>query len=270
MPRFAANLTMMFNEGDFLSRFAAAADAGFAAVEFLFPYAYAKAELRARLRETGLAQALFNLPPGEWNAGERGVGALPGRQAEFREGVAKALEYAEALECPRVHAMAGIVPASVDPAVCEASYVENLRFAARAARAAGVEILIEPINARDMPGYFLNRTDQARRIIELVGEDNLFLQYDIYHAQISEGFLAETFRANRALIRHIQIAGVPGRCEPDAEQEINYPFLFRAIDAAGYGGWIGCEYRPRAGTMQGLGWIGPYGASGPRRRPAAT
>jgi hydroxypyruvate isomerase len=268
MPRFAANLTMMFNEVDFLDRFAAAAEAGFAAVEFLFPYAFSKSELRARLREAGLAQVLFNLPPGDWDGGERGLGALPGRQAEFRKGVAAALEYAQALGCPRMHAMAGIVPAGAERAACEEVYVENLRFAARAARAAGVEVMIEPINTRDMPGYFLTRTDQARRIIEAVGEDNLFLQYDVYHAQISEGFLVETFRANRALIRHIQVAGVPGRYEPDAEQEINYPFLFAAIDAAGYDGWIGCEYRPRAGTIEGLGWLSPYGVSSHRRHPS--
>jgi hydroxypyruvate isomerase len=266
MPKFAANLTMMFNEVPFLDRFAAAAEAGFTAVEFLFPYAYTKTEVRARLREAGLLQVLFNLPPGDWGAGERGLAALPGRQAEFRESVAKALEYAEALECPRLHAMAGIVPADLESKICEDVYVENLRFAARAARSAGVRIMIEPINARDMPGYFLSRTEHARRIIEAVSADNLFLQYDIYHAQISEGFLVETFRANRSFIGHVQIAGVPGRYEPDAEQEINYPFVLAAIDAAGYDGWIGCEYRPRAGTVQGLNWLAPFG-SGARHRP---
>jgi hydroxypyruvate isomerase len=261
---------MMFNEMEFLARFSAAAEAGFTAVEFLFPYDHPKSELAARLREAGLEQVLFNLPPGDWNAGERGVAALPGRESEFRAGLATALEYAEALGCPRLHAMAGVVPKGVDLAQCEAVYVDNLRFAARAARSAGVELLIEPINARDMPGYFLNRTDQACRIIEAVGQDNLFLQYDVYHAQISEGFLVETFRANRDRIRHIQIAGVPGRGEPDAQQEINYPFFFAAIDAAGYDGWFGCEYRPRAGTVEGLGWLAPYLAKLARRKRAAS
>jgi 2-dehydrotetronate isomerase len=259
VPRLAANLSLMFQDFPFLDRFAAAAAAGFEAVEFLFPYAERKEELAARLEAGGLTQALFNLPPGDWDGGERGLAALPGREAEFRAGLMVALDYAKALGCRRLHAMAGIPPAGADAAECEAVYVENLRHAATVAADAEIALLIEPINGRDMPGYFLNRTAQARRIIDTVDSDNLFLQYDVYHAQISEGFLAETFQANRDIIRHIQIAGVPGRHEPDDEQEINYPFLFDLFDAAGYDGWIGCEYRPRADTVDGLRWAEPYG-----------
>lgn len=264
MPKFAANLSLMFQEIPFLDRFEAAAAAGFEAVEFLFPYGESKKDLAARLKTASLAQVLFNLPPGDWEAGERGIAALPGREAEFRAGLESALDYAEALGCRRLHAMAGLLPDGVDPAECEAVYADNLRHAAGIAANAGVVMLIEPINGRDMPGYFLNRTAQARRIIESVGSDNLFLQYDIYHAQISEGFLAETFRANCDIIRHVQIAGVPGRHEPDDRQEINYPFLFDLLDAVGYDGWIGCEYRPRAETLDGLRWAIPYGL-GPGR-----
>ncbi len=259
MPKFAANLTMMFNESEFLDRFESAAEAGFTAVEFLFPYSYPKHELRARIKDLGLSVVLFNLPPGRWEAGERGIAALPGRESEFRESVKTALDYAEALECPRLHVMAGLIPAGAEERDFEATYTENLRYASRAAKSSGVALLIEPINTRDFPGYFLYRTDQARRIIEKVASDNLFLQYDVYHAQISEGFLVETLRTNIEIIRHIQVAGVPGRHEPDEHQEINYPFLFSAIDATGYSGWIGCEYRPRGGTLQGLAWLRPYG-----------
>jgi hydroxypyruvate isomerase len=262
MPSFAANLSLMFPELAFLDRFGAAARAGFKAVEYLFPYAYPPDLLASRLSEAGLTQALFNLPPGDWDAGERGTAALPGREAEFRAGLDSALAYAKALRCRRLHAMAGIVPEGADPAECEAVYVRNLRFAATAAAAAGVAILIEPINTRDMPGYFLTRTAQARRVIEAVGADNLFLQYDLYHAQISEGFLSETLRANRDIIRHVQIAGVPGRHEPDDRQEINYPFLFALLDSLGYDGWVGCEYRPRGDTLDGLRWAVPYGVGG--------
>ncbi len=259
MPKFAANLSLMYPEIDFLDRFAAAAADGFKAVEYLFPYAHPADELARRLRQHGLQQVLFNLPPGNWEAGERGFAALPGREAEFAAALAKALDYAKALGCPRLHCMAGIVPPGADRAACEATYLANLRQAAPAAAAAGVTLLLEPLNQRDFPGYFLNRNGQARAIIEAVAHPALKLQFDVYHTQMSEGFLAETLRENFALVGHIQIAGVPGRNEPDAGQEINYPYLFQRIDELGYAGWIGCEYRPRAGTRAGLGWAAPFG-----------
>ena len=258
MPKFAANLSMMFNEVDFLDRFKAAADVGFKGVEYLFPYAWPAADLKDRLDDNGLVQALFNMPPGDWDAGERGIAALPGRQSEFQDGVGRALEYADILGCAQIHAMAGIMPADADEEAYLETYVENLRFAAAACGKAGLRLLIEPINTRDMPGYFMNRSGQALQVIETVGSDFLFLQYDIYHMQIMEGSLATTIEANRDIIRHFQIAAVPGRNEPDGG-EINYPFLFRHIDALGYDGWTGLEYKPRAGTVEGLGWAKEYG-----------
>jgi len=258
MPKFAANLSMMFNEVDFPDRFKAAADAGFKGVEYLFPYAWTAAELKQRLADNGLVQVLFNLPPGDWDAGERGIASLPGRQAEFREGVDKAIEYAGVLGCPQVHAMAGLMPDDADAAKFHDTYVENVSFAAAACAKAGLPLLIEPINTRDMPGYFMNRPQQALKVIGEVGSDNLFLQYDIYHAQIMEGSLATTIADNIGIIRHFQLAAVPGRNEPDAG-EINYPFIFAHIDGLGYDGWIGCEYKPRGETTAGLGWAGDYG-----------
>ncbi len=258
MPKFAANLSMMFNEADFLERFEAAARAGFKGVEFLFPYAWPAAELAERLARHGLTQVLFNLAPGDWDAGERGIAVLPGREGEFQDTVGKALEYAGTLGCTRLHAMAGLAPGDAGRTAMEKTYIENLRFAAGACAERGVHLLIEPINSHDMPGYFLNFSAQARRIIEEVNSDNLFLQYDIYHMQIMEGDLAATIGANLGIIRHFQLAGVPGRHEPSVG-EINYPFLFDFIDEKGYEGWIGCEYRPRAGTGEGLGWARPYG-----------
>lgn len=261
MPNLAANLTMMFNETAFIDRFEAAARAGFKGVEFLFPYAWPAAALAERLASHGLEQVLFNLPPGDWDAGERGIAALAGRGGEFQDTVGTALEYAEALGCTRLHAMAGLAPTGAERAAMEETYIENLRFAAGACAGRGVSLLIEPINSRDMPGYFLNYSAQARRVIEEVASDNLFLQYDIYHAQIMEGDLAATIDKNLSIIRHFQIAGVPGRHEPDVG-EINYPFLLDLIDERRYGGWIGCEYRPRAGTEEGLAWARPYGIGG--------
>ena len=258
MPKFAANLSMMFNEVDFLDRFKAAADVGFKGVEYLFPYAWPAADLKDRLDDNGLVQALFNMPPGDWDAGERGIAALPGRQSEFQDGVGRALEYADILGCAQIHAMAGIMPADADEEAYLETYVENLRFAAAACGKAGLRLLIEPINTRDMPGYFMNRSGQALQVIETVGSDFLFLQYDIYHMQIMEGSLATTIEANRDIIRHFQIAAVPGRNEPDGG-EINFPFLFGHIDALGYDGWIGLEYKPRAGTVEGLGWAKEFG-----------
>jgi hydroxypyruvate isomerase len=261
MPNFAANLSMIFQEVPFLDRFEAAAAAGFKAVEFLFPYEHPAAELAERLRRHGLKQVLFNLPPGNWAAGERGMAAIPGRELEFAGTVDKAIEYARALGCQQVHAMAGILPAGVPRQAWDTTYTSNLRAAAGKLAGHGIRLLIEPLNVRDVPGYFLSNTEQARFFIEHVGTDNLFLQMDLYHAQIMGGDLAERTRALRPLIRHFQIAGVPGRHEPDVG-EINYPFLFDLIDSLGYDGWIGCEYRPRGKTLDGLGWAKPYGIGG--------
>jgi 2-dehydrotetronate isomerase len=258
MPNFAANLSMMFQEHAFLDRFAVAARAGFRGVEFLFPYEHPVAEVRARLREHNLTQALFNLPPGHWDQGERGIAILPGREAEFRGYVAQAIEYAQAIGCEQLHVMAGIVTPGADRTQCERTYVENLRYAAAQMKPHGIRALLEPINTFDIPGYFLNTTEQARRVMELAGSDNLFLQLDLYHRQMMQGNLAQTIETHLPVVRHMQIAGVPGRHEPDVG-EINHPFLFDLIDRLGYRGWIGCEYRPKAATVEGLGWAKAYG-----------
>jgi hydroxypyruvate isomerase len=257
MPRFAANLSMMFQEHAFLDRFAAAAAAGFAGVEFLFPYDHPAEAIRAKLEEHGLAQALFNLPPGNWAAGERGLASLPGREAEFREGVGRAIRYAQALGCPTVHCMAGLLPDESERSAREALYVENLRHAADECAAAGLTLVIEPINTRDMPGYLLSYQGQARRIIEAVGAPNLRLQLDLYHCQIMEGDLARHIREFLPLTGHVQVAGVPERHEPD-RGEVCYPYLFDLLDELGYDGWVGCEYRPKARTEDGLGWFRPH------------
>lgn len=257
MPNFAANLTMMFNEVDFLDRFKAASDAGFKGVEYLFPYSFEADMLAERLAHNGLVQVLHNLPAGDWGAGERGIGCLPDRVGEFQDGVGRAIEYARALGCPRVNCLAGIAPAGADPARMTDTFVTNLRFAAGQLAAAGIQLLIEPINTRDIPGFFLTGTNQANLIVDAVGSDNLALQYDIYHMQIMEGDLASTIQGNLARIAHMQLADNPGRHEPGTG-EINYPFLFDFIDRIGYGGWIGCEYKPAAATTEGLAWIAPY------------
>lgn len=257
MPRLAANLSMMYAEHPFLDRFKAAADDGFAGVEFLFPYEFAAADLKARLADHGLTQALFNAPPGDWEAGERGIASLPGREDEFRRGLDRALEYAAALGCRRLHVMAGLIRPDQDREAHRQAYLENLARAALAAAPAGITVVIEPINPRDMPGFFLNRQDEAQAICAEVGTDNLKVQFDIYHCQIVEGDIAMKLRRDMAGIGHIQIAGVPDRHEPDLG-ELNYPYLFERIDALGYAGWIGCEYRPKAGTSAGLRWARPY------------
>ena len=254
MPKFAANLTMLFTELDFLDRFAAAAGAGFEGVEYLFPYDFPAEDLAAKLKEQGLTQVLHNLPAGDWAAGERGIAILPDRVEEFRAGVDKAVAYATTLGCPQVNCLAGIAPEGADPAELEATFVANLKFAAEKLEAAGIRLLIEPINTRDIPGFFLNRIRQALEIMEKVGSANLFLQYDIYHMQIMEGDLAPTLSAQLDRIAHIQLADTPGRHEPGSG-EINYPFLFAHLDNLGYDGWIGCEYKPAAGTEAGLGWF---------------
>jgi hydroxypyruvate isomerase len=257
MPRFAANLTMMFNEVPFLDRFGAAARAGFEAVEFLFPYDHPAEEVAGCLHAATLANALFNLPPGDWAKGERGIAALPGREAEFRAGVAKALTYARALRTPTLHAMCGLVPEGADRAAARRTYVANLRFAANELAADGRTLVIEPINGRDMPGYFLQTQADAHAIREEVGAPNLRVQMDLYHAQIAEGDLTVKMRRWMPHVGHVQIASVPDRNEPD-RGELSYPHVFALLDELGYAGWVGCEYRPARGTVEGLGWFAPW------------
>jgi hydroxypyruvate isomerase len=254
MPKFAANLTMLFNEVAFLDRFAAARRAGFAGVEYLFPYEHDAKEIRRRLDEQGLTQVLHNLPAGNWGGGERGIACHPDRVAEFEEGVTRAIQYAMALGCRQLNCLAGIAPGDVDEARARTTFVANLRGAARRLQDAGIRLLIEPINTRDIPGFFLRTTAQALEIMGEVGSDNLFLQYDVYHMQIMEGDLATTIQKQLDRIAHVQIADNPGRHEPGTG-EINYDFLFHHLDRIGYAGWVGCEYKPAASTESGLGWM---------------
>ncbi|KEZ78170.1 hydroxypyruvate isomerase [Salinisphaera hydrothermalis C41B8] len=257
MPRFAANLSLMFNEVEFMARFERAAHAGFAGVEFLFPYAWAADDIAGALEAHRLTQVLFNAPPGDWDGGERGLAALPGREAEFRAGLDDVLRYAERLDCRRVHVMAGNVADLAAAEAMHATYLDNLAHAADRFAAYGITALIEPINSRDMPHYFLTRQAAAHEIVAEVGADNIAVQMDFYHAQIMDGDIWTTFRAGRDNIGHIQIAGVPERNEPD-DGELNYPWLFERLDAAGYNGWVGCEYIPRDDTESGLGWFAPW------------
>jgi hydroxypyruvate isomerase len=265
MPRFAANLSMLYPELAFLDRFEAAARDGFRAVEYLFPFDHPQAELAARLKDHGLQQVLFNAPPGDWAGGERGLACLPGREAEFAEGMERALTYATALACPRVHVMAGLAPAGSTREALRGVYVDNLRRAAEAAAKVGVDVLMEPINTRDIPGFFLNRQDEAHAIVQEVGLPNLKVQMDLYHCQIVEGDVAMKIRQYlpTGRVAHLQIAGVPQRNEPDIG-ELNHDYLFQVIDevaqGCGWEGWVGCEYRPArgavaGGTSQGLGWM---------------
>ncbi len=254
MLKFDANLTLLFNELPFLDRFEAAAAAGFQGVEFLFPYAFDKDEIAERLDRHGLVQVLHNLPAGDWEGGERGIACHPDRVGEFQDGVGRAIEYATALGCRQLNCLAGIAPAGVDRGRLHETLVANLRFAAAALKTAGIRLLVEPINTFDMPGFYLERTAQAIALIDEVGSDNLFLQYDVYHMQRMEGELANTIARHLPRIAHMQIADTPGRHEPGSG-EINYAWLLRFIDELGYPGWIGCEYRPAAGTREGLGWI---------------
>jgi hydroxypyruvate isomerase len=254
MPKFSANLSMLFQEHDFLDRFDAAARAGFKGVEYLGPYDHAPDEVAARLKKNGLSQVLFNVPSGNWAGGERGIAVLPDRMDEFRAGVDKAVTYAKALGCGQVNCLAGIAPAGADRARLEETFVANLKFAAETLGQAGIKLLVEPINTRDIPGFFLTNTRQGLDTLEQVGSPNLYLQYDIYHMQIMEGDLARTIEATLPRIAHIQLADNPGRHEPGTG-EINYPFLYDFIDGLGYTGWIGAEYKPKAGTEAGLGWF---------------
>jgi len=257
MPRFAANLSMMFTDRPFLERFAAAEAAGFEAVEYLFPYEHDPQAIRAALDTAGLQQAIFNLPPGDFAAGERGIAALPGREAEFRDGLDKALHYAEVIGAGRLHCMAGLIGADAERAAFSSTYLANLALAAEKAAPLGITVLIEPINTRSIPGYFLNYQRDGRRIIEQVGAANLKLQLDFFHCQIMEGDLAQHLRELIGVVDHVQVAGVPERHEPDVG-EINYPYLFDLLDGLGYAGWVGCEYQPKGRTEDGLGWFQPY------------
>ncbi|MCB8882241.1 hydroxypyruvate isomerase family protein [Acidisoma cellulosilytica] len=255
MPNFAANLTMMFTEWSFLDRFAAAADAGFSAVEFLFPYEHPPEAVAAQLQRNGLTQALFNLPPGDWGKGERGLAALPSRFSELQAGVETALIYAEATGCRSLHLMAGIAEAG--DARASAAYREAVAWTAERVGAAGRTLVLEPINRRDMPGYFLNDFALAEDLIAALALPNLKLQFDIYHRAIMHGDVTMALRRLMPTIGHIQIASVPSRHEPDAE-ELNYPFLLAELDRLGYEGFVGCEYRPAGATIDGLGWFKPY------------
>jgi len=253
MPKFAANLTMLFTEHSFLDRFEHAAKAGFEAVEFLFPYAWSAEEIKQRLDASGLKLVLHNLPAGDWDAGERGIACHPDRTAEFREGVARAVTYASRLGVPQLNCLAGKAPAAVPAEVSRTTLVENLRFAAAALKQAGLRLLIEPINTFDIPGFFLHGTAQALAVLDDVGADNAFVQYDIYHMQRMEGELAMTLQKHLARIGHVQVADNPGRNEPGTG-EINYEYLFAHLDRIGYRRWIGCEYKPATTTAAGLGW----------------
>jgi hydroxypyruvate isomerase len=258
MTKLAANLTMLFTEQPFLERFKAAADAGFKAVEFLFPYAFDAEQIAAQLRGNRLRLVLHNLPAGNWDAGERGIACHPERVAEFRAGVDEAIRYARALEVPQLNCLAGVLPQGVPRDAAREVLVGNLKYAAARLKEHGIRLLIEPINSFDIPGFFLNTTKQAVELILATGSDNLFVQYDIYHMQRMEGELANTIKANLSLIGHVQLADNPGRFEPGTG-EINYRYLFRFLDEIGYDGWIGCEYKPKAGTQEGLGWIKEHG-----------
>ncbi len=253
MPRFAANLSMLFNEVDFLDRFGAAARAGFKGVEYVSPYEYDKEQIVDLLRSNSLTQVLHNMPVGDWDTGDRGMACDPGRVGEFRDSVGTSIEFATALGCPKVNCLAGYQPRSVSTQLAHETLVDNLKFAALEFEKAGVLLLIEPINTIDMPGFFINRTHQARSIIGEVGSQNLRIQHDIYHMQIMEGDLARTIEGNLDVIGHFQLADNPGRHEPGTG-EINYPYLFDLIDSSSYDGWIGCEYRPKTTTAEGLGW----------------
>ncbi len=259
MPRFAANLTMMYREHSFLDRFAAAAQDGFTAVEYLFPYEYPAQQLAGLLQQNGLRQVLFNAPPGNWDAGDRGCTALPGREQEFRDGLLRALEYARVLECPRIHAMAGVAAEGADRARMHATYVSNLAWAADQARPAGVDVLIEPIAPRNMPGFFLNCQEEGHAVVVEAGKPNVKVLMDLFHCQVGEGDLAMKIRTylgnpQESRVGHIQIAGAPDRHEPDTG-EVNYGYLFDLLDEVGYQGWIGCEYIPKSGTSEGLVWL---------------
>jgi len=264
MPKFAANLSWLFTELDFMDRFAAAAAAGFKGVECLFPYGHAAADIAAQLAHNELQQVLINAPPGDWDAGERGLGCLPGRRDDFRTAMERALDYATGIGCTRIHVMAGIAPTGADSAQLQDVLAENLAVAADLCRGTGVRVMIEPINTADMPGYFLSSPDRAAALIEAVASPHLKLQFDIYHAAMAGLDIAGQIKRHFPVIGHFQVAGMPGRGEP-VEGDIEYPALFDLIDGLGYVGWIGCEYRPTGKTTNGFGWAVNYGIRSPAR-----
>ena len=257
MPQFCANLSMLFGDANFPDRFDRAAGTGFRAVEFQFPYAHGKDELAERARRAGVEVVLFNLPAGDWEKGERGIACIPSRVSEFRDGVGRAIEYAKALGCTRVNCLSGIAPGRVPQETLRETFISNLRFAAGELEREGITLLIEPVNTRTVPGFYLRNSGQALALMDEARSENLKLQYDVFHMQIMEGDLAVTIEANIARIGHMQIADVPHRHEPGTG-EINYPFLFDWVDRIGYRGWIGCEYAPAGRTEDGLGWLRPY------------
>lgn len=257
MPRFAANLSMLWPELDLADRLARARTAGFSGVELQFPYAYEKERLADLIAASDLELVLHNMPPGNWEKGERGIACLPGRESEFEDGVGRAIDYARALGTGMLNCLAGIAPAGVAPDVVHRTLVQNLKFAAAEMKKAGLTFVVEAINTRDIPGFVLNRSAQTLAVLDEVGASDVFLQYDVYHMQVMEGDLTHTLATRMDRIRHIQVADVPDRGEPGTG-EINFPYLFEAIDAAGYTGWIGAEYRPRGDTDEGLGWAAPY------------
>lgn len=269
MPRFAANLTTMCRGMPLGAACAAVGAAGFDAVEILFPYAYPVADVRAALTDAGLELVLINTHPGDWDAGERGLAALPGREAAFSDAFEQALDYAHGLGVPMIHVMAGTVPDGASRTDCEAVFVDNLRDAARRARASGIRLMLEPLNRRDAPAYLHATARETRALIERIGEANVGLQFDCYHLQISQGDLAATLAAHFDIIGHVQFSSVPGRHEPQ-HGEVNLPFLFGRLDALGYGGWVGCEYTPRSTLLDGLAWGRPYGLGGPPPGPDAA
>lgn len=254
MPKFSANLSFLYPDLPFLDRFAAAAKDGFTAVEYASPYEHPTETVAQTLRASGLTQALFNLPAGNWAGGERGIGALPDRIDEFRTSVDTAIRYGQALDCTRINCLAGIAPSGVAAESLESTFVANLQYAAPRLADAGIRLLVEPINLRDIPGFFVSTSAHAERILDAVGSDNLFIQYDFYHMQVMQGDLVPTFERLKDRIAHVQIADTPGRNEPGTG-EINYPFVLAALDQLGYDGFVGCEYKPKAGTSEGLSWM---------------
>lgn len=257
MPRFSANLSMLFTEVDFMERFNRAAKAGFKAVEYMFPYSFDAKSLADMLKSNNLKQVLFNLPAGNWDEGERGIAVLPDRKGEFEEGVGKAIYYAKALDCPLINCLVGLKPSDISGSRVRDVLASNLHFAAEAFAREGIHLLVESLNTRDIPGFYLSRTADVLSLVKEINHPNIYYQYDIYHMQVMEGDVTETIRNNINLIGHIQLADNPGRHEPGTG-EINYPNLFRFIDEAGYTGFLGCEYKPLTTTEEGLGWIKPY------------
>lgn len=257
MPKFSANLSFLYADLPFLDRFAAAAKDGFKAVEYVGPYAFPAEDVAAALKGNGLTQALFNLPAGNWDGGERGIGCLADRVVEFQAGVETAIRYGLALNCTKINCLAGIAPAGSSAEDRDAILIDNLKYAAPRLAEVGIKLLLEPVNLRDIPAFHVSTTHHAERVLDAVGSDNLFIQYDVYHTQVMQGDLIPTYTRLKDRIGHVQIADNPGRNEPGTG-EINYGFVFAELDRFGYDGWIGCEYKPKAGTSAGLGWMKPY------------